>query len=244
MNVLMISPGYPAEMPFFTRGLARAGARVLGVGDQPEGALDPMARASLSAYIQVSSLWDEPMLIAEVRRRAAGMSIDRVECLWEPGMIPAAALREALGVPGMTVEETIPFRDKERMKLALDAAGIRTPRHARAGTVSSVREAAKKIGFPLIIKPIAGAGSADTHRVDGDAALEAILPALRHVEEVSVEEFIDGEEFTFDTICAGGEVLFWNISWYRPRPLIGRTVEWISPQTVTLRDTDAEPLRG
>ena len=42
---------------------------------------------------------------------------------------------------------------------------------------------------------------------------------MRHVPEVSVEEFIDGEEFTFDTICAGGEILFENVMWYRPRPL-------------------------
>jgi hypothetical protein len=26
------------------------------------------------------------------------------------------------------------------------------------------------------------------------------------------------------------------VSWYRPKPLVGRTVEWISPQTVALRD--------
>jgi len=34
MNVVMISPGYPAEMAFFARGLAAAGATVIGVGDQ------------------------------------------------------------------------------------------------------------------------------------------------------------------------------------------------------------------
>ena len=39
MNVLMISPGYPAEMAFFTRGLARAGATAIGLGDQSTEAL-------------------------------------------------------------------------------------------------------------------------------------------------------------------------------------------------------------
>ena len=32
MNVLMISPGFPTEMQYFTRGLARVGARVIGLG--------------------------------------------------------------------------------------------------------------------------------------------------------------------------------------------------------------------
>ena len=36
MNVLFLSPGFPAEMPRFARGLAGVGARVYGVGEQPD----------------------------------------------------------------------------------------------------------------------------------------------------------------------------------------------------------------
>ena len=32
-NVVMISPGYPAEMPWFTRALSQIGARVIGLPD-------------------------------------------------------------------------------------------------------------------------------------------------------------------------------------------------------------------
>ncbi|RMH19729.1 MAG: ATP-grasp domain-containing protein [Acidobacteria bacterium] len=244
MNVLMISPGFPAEMPYFTRGLAEVGARVLGVGDQPPPLVPEIARRALSDYLQVRNLWDEEAVIAELKRWSKRQRIDRIECLWEPGMLLAARLREALGLPGMTVEETLPLRDKERMKQVLDRAGIRTPRHARATTAGQVRAAAERIGYPLIVKPIAGAGSADTYRVDDAAHLERVLPRLRHVPEVSVEEFIDGEEYTFDTICAGGEVFYYNVSWYRPRPLIARSEEWISPQTVALRRVDQPELAG
>lgn len=244
MNVLMIAPGYPWEMMWFTRGLAQVGARVIGLGDTPQGALPEIARQALAAYIHAPKLWDEAAVVELVRRHPVAAHIERVECLWEPGMILAARLREALGLPGMTVEETLPFRDKEKMKQRLDAAGIRTPRHARATSEREVRAAAEAIGYPLILKPIAGAGSKDTHRVDEPRQLERVLPLLRHVQEVSVEEFIDGEEYTFDTICANREILYWNIAWYRPRPLIARTVEWISPQTVTLRDVMAPELEG
>ena len=71
-----------------------------------------------------------------------------------------------------------------------------------------------------------------------------MLPLLRHVPEVSVEEFIDGEEFTFDTICADGNILFENVLWYRPRPLQMRLHEWISPQSIALRDLTAPDLQG
>jgi hypothetical protein len=242
MNVLLIAPGFPAEMPFFCRGLARVGAQVIGLADSPEGGLPPMTRESLAAYIRTPSLFDEAVAVDAVLRHPLAGKIERVECLWEPGMLLAARLREALELPGLNVEQTLPFRDKERMKQVLDGAGIRTPRHARAATRGEVLAAAERIGFPLIVKPIAGAGSADTHRIDTQAELEAVLPKIAHVDEVSVEEFIDGEEFTFDTICARGEVLYDNVAYYRPRPLIARTVEWVSPQTVNLRDVEAPHL--
>ena len=244
MNVLMISPGFPAEMPFFTRGLAQVGARVIGLGDQPEGSLSEMTRKALSGYVQIRSYGDEQAAVEAVRRALSGARIDRVESLWEPVMILAARLREAFGVPGMTVEQTLPFRDKEIMKQVLDAAGIRTPHHARCSTAEECREAAERIGFPLIVKPIAGAGSADTWRASDARELDRVLGFVRHVPQVSVEEFIEADEFTFDTVCAGGEVLFHNICSYDPRPLVARQHEWISPQTIALREPNAAGLEA
>ena len=49
MNVLMISPGFPKEMQYFTRGLAAVGANVVGLGDQHESQLPEEARRALSA---------------------------------------------------------------------------------------------------------------------------------------------------------------------------------------------------
>jgi len=244
VNVLMLSPGFPDEMVWFTEGLAQVGATVFGVGEQPGGTLPRRCRDALDAYLQVPSLWDEDAIVERVltEARAGNIRFARVECLWEPLMILAARLREALDVPGLTVAETVPFRDKEVMKTVLDEAGIRTPRHASCRDEAECRAAAERIGYPLIAKPIAGAGSADTHRVDDAADLDRVLPLIAHVEEISIEEFIEGREFTFDSVCADGDVLFHNISWYRPRPLIARTVEWTSPQTIALREPQMPPL--
>jgi hypothetical protein len=140
------------------------------------------------------------------------------------------------------VERTIPFRNKEKMKRVLDAAGIRTPRHAPARGSAAVHEAAEAIGFPLIVKPIAGAGSADTYRVESARDLEAVVARVEHLDEVSVEEFIEGEEYTFDTIAVSGTPVFHNVAWYRPRPLVARSSEWISPQVIALRHPDQDAL--
>ena len=244
MNVVMISPGYPTEMPYFTRGLAKVGAKVLGVGDQPESSLPPETREGLTAYLRVASLLDEQDVIERVAHWTSPIKVDRVECLWEPGVILAARLRERLGVAGMTEQEVMPFRNKDLMKQVLSDAGIRTPRHALATTGDECRDAASRIGYPLILKPIDGAGSADTHRVNDSRQLEEAIAKLGHLSQVNVEEFVDGEEFTFDTVCVEGEIAYYSISWYRPRPLIARTVQWISPQIIMLRDVEAEELSG
>jgi biotin carboxylase len=244
VNVLMISPGYPAEMAFFTRGLAQAGADVVGLGDQGTDALPAIARDAMAHYVQVGSLAATDQVAQTVAELAAQVRIDRVECLWEPYMLLAARLREQLGLPGLTAAQTLPFRDKELMKQVLDAAGLRTPWHVAAQTVAEIWAAAERTGYPLIVKPIDGAGSADTYRADSAADLDAILPSLRHVPRVSVEEFIDAEEFTYDTICADGQVLFENICQYHPRPLLTKLHEWISPITLALRDLDEPGLQG
>ena len=88
-----------------------------------------MARDALAHYISVGSLAAEDAVAATVRELARQVRIDRVECLWEPYMMLAARLREELGLPGLTVAQTVPFRDKERMKQLL---GRRGPPHAAA----------------------------------------------------------------------------------------------------------------
>lgn len=245
MHVVYLSPGFPAEMPLFVRGLAQVGASVLGVGDQPTAALPAEVRESLTDYLQVSSFGDEAKVVDEVKRWLKGRSVDRVECLWERLMYLAARLREAFKVPGMSMEQTLVFRDKEKMKVAVEKAGLRVPRHGRARTKKEAWEAVERVGYPAIVKPIDGAGSKDTFRCNDKKEFEQALQRTVHVPELSVEEFIEGEELTYDTVCAGGRILFENVAWYKPKPMILAQNPWISMQNIVLRDiTDAFPRPG
>lgn len=230
-------------MADFARGLAQCGARVTGMGEHPVQSLPVVVRQCLTDYIQVPTLTDETAVLAAVQQRQSrGRRFVRLECLWEPFMMLAASLRESLGVAGMHVAQTELFRDKEKMKRALDAAGVRTPRHERAAGAAAIREAVNRIGLPVVVKPIAGAGSAHTHEVRDNETLEAAIRDVGEYREVSVEEYIAGEEYTYDTVCSGGDILYENIAWYRPKPIVGRNVEWISMQTVNLRDIERPEL--
>ena len=236
MNVVFLSPAYPPEMQQYTRGLAEVGANVYGIGDSHRGSLPATLKPHLVDYLQVPRIMDEPDVIARASEWLRGKSIDRVLTNWEPLVLLAARLRERWDVPGMSVDAVNGFRDKQLMKERVARAGLRVPLAMRVRTTTETWAAAERIGYPLILKPIAGAGSADTYRVNDERELKSVLERMGHVAEASCEEFVEGEEFTFDTVCVDGRPLFQNVAQYLPRPLIARTVENLSPIIVTVRD--------
>lgn len=236
MRVVFFAPTYPVEMVQFTRGLAEVGAEVYGVADAPRESLPKILRDSMHGYLQVPRIMDEDDVMNRVSTWLKGKSIDRVLANWEPLTIMAARLRERWGLPGMSVDTVTAFRDKQIMKERVKAAGLRVPRSMRVRTEAEIRAAAEEIGYPLCLKPIAGAGSADTHKVRDAAELTAVIKLMRHVEEASCEEFIEGEEFTFDTLSVRGVPVYENIAQYLPKPIEMRSQEWISPVIITVKD--------
>ena len=242
MNVVFLAPQYPPEMQQYTRGLAEVGATVYGVGDTPTAALPRSLKPYLADYLHVPRILDEPDVIARVHRWLRGREVDRVLANWEVLVETAARLRERFGLPGMSLDTVHGFRDKQLMKERVAAAGLRVLRSRRVRTETETRAAAEEFGYPLIVKPIAGAGSADTFRVDSPGELSAALNQMLHVGEASCEEYIDGEEFTFDTVSIAGKPAYYNVAQYLPKPIVARSVEWISPVITTVRDLSQPKL--
>ena len=243
MNVLFLAPVYPGEMQQYVRGLSEIGANVIGVGDTPRGMLPENVKHHLSAYIEVKNFMDEEGLCRQVLQNLNGVRIDKVEALWEPLVLAAARLREILGIPGMSRDTVLGFRDKQLMKERLKKHGLRVPRSLRATTMKQVLGSADEIGFPMIVKPIAGAGSANTYKVEDKKELARVAKLLTNIEEVSCEEYIDGEEFTFDTISINGKPAYYNVAEYLPKPIIARNEQWISPVIITIKNVDQPKLK-
>jgi len=244
MRVVFLSPIYPPEMIEYTRGLAEVGAEVYGVGDTPREMLPPKVKPYLHDYLQVPRIMDEDDVMERVSTWLRGKTVDRVLSNWEPLVILAAKIREKWGMPGMSVDAVTGFRDKQLMKERVKAAGLRVPKSKRVKTEQETRAAAEEIGYPLILKPIAGAGSADTHKVTSDKELDAVLKLMRGVPEASCEEYVEGEEFTFDTVSIGGKPAYENVAAYLPKPLEMRTLQWVSPVIITVRDMKQAKLQG
>src|SRR5260221_3437509 len=124
MNVVLVEPAFPYNQREFARGLAATGARVIGIGERPVSHLDPELAGWLAHYEQVSSVVNEPALLAAVRKIQQRVRIDRLEATVEAHIMGTAQVREAAGIPGTSVRTAWLCRDKPTMKEALRHAGV------------------------------------------------------------------------------------------------------------------------
>ena len=235
MNIIFIEPSFPYNQREFVRGLHQAGATVIGIGERPQDHLADDVKGWLSHYVQVKSVVHEPSLLRAVQQVQARVHVDRLEATVEAHIMAAAKAREAAGIPGTSVRTAYLCRDKPAMKDVLREAGIPCAQSTRASEPEDAREFAREVGYPLIIKPPAGAGASGTWKVRDDRELERVIweCGLADGAEVAIEEFIEGHEGYLDTLTINGEVVHEFITHYYPNVLVAMRERWISPQMVT-----------
>ncbi|MDH3300371.1 MAG: hypothetical protein OES24_07680 [Acidimicrobiia bacterium] len=188
-------------------------------------------RGHIRGFVQIDDAFNPDHLEAGVRRMAAELGTGRVDALaaiLEPLQVPLAVVRERLGIRGMDVAEADRFRNKSRMKDTLRAAGLPCARHRLATSADEALAFAEEV-MPLVAKPPAGAGAIDTFRVDDRSQLESWVGHTTPTSErpLLLEEFIRGEEFSFDSVTVDGQHVFHSISSYSPTPLEVMSTPWI-----------------
>ncbi|MHB8488537.1 MAG: ATP-grasp domain-containing protein [Candidatus Dormibacteria bacterium] len=243
MNVIFVEPAFPPNQREFVRGLAEAGANVIGIGERPADWLDGDLRGSMLHYQQIPNVTDVAALVEAVRFAQGKVWIDALESTIEAHTMAAAHAREACGIPGTSVRTAFLCRDKPAMKEALRAVGIPTARSTGASTAAEVREFVDSVGYPIILKPRAAAGASGTSRVDSDAELDRALAELgaSGATDIAVEEFVEGHEGFYDTISIDGRPAYDFISHYYPNVLEAMRERWISPQFIATNRVDSVP---
>ena len=164
--------------------------------------------------------------------------VERLVGSLEQLQVPLAYARDVLGLDGMNVETALNVRDKSRMKSVLRAAGVPCARHQLVTNSGEALAFAEAVGFPLVAKPPAGAGAQATYRLDDLPALHGWLEAIPPRTEAPglLEEFLVGDEHTFDSVTVGGETVFSSISDYQPTPLEVLRQPWIQWTVVLPRE--------
>jgi formate-dependent phosphoribosylglycinamide formyltransferase (GAR transformylase) len=240
VNVIFVEPAFPANQREFVRGLAEAGANVIGIGERPADWLDHDLRGWMLHYQQIPNVTDVGALVEAVRFAQSKVWIDALESTIESHTMAAAHAREACGIPGTSVRTAYLCRDKPAMKEALRAVGISTAQSIGASGAAEVREFVASVGYPIILKPRAAAGASGTSRVDSDAELERALAELgaSGATDIAVEEFVEGHEGFYDTISVDGHPAYDFVSHYYPNVLEAMRERWISPQFISTNRVD------
>lgn len=240
MHVILVEPAFPANQMEFVRALHSVGARVTGIGERPVEALPEELKHQMIHYERVGNVTDQAEMAAAVRRIQGHLAVDRMEATVEAHVLPVSKVREECGIPGTSSKTTWICRDKPTMKDVLREAGIATAQSVGAANADEARAFAKRVGYPLILKPRGGAGASGTYKVDNDDELERAIEAsgLSHGHSVAVEEFVEGHEGFYDTLTVNGQVKHDFVTHYFPNVLEAMRTRWISPQFVVTNRID------
>jgi Carbamoyl-phosphate synthase L chain, ATP binding domain len=243
MNIIFIEPAFPPNQREFVRGLKAVGATVIGIGERPLHELDGELQGWLMHYERIGNVTDTGQLVDAVRWVQDKLWVDRLEAVVEAHTMAAAEAREACTIPGTSVRTAYLCRDKPSMKEVLRQAGVPTAQSTAASSATEVRAFAGHAGFPLILKPRAAAGAAGTMRVNSEGELEQALSALgaAGTDSIAVEEFVEGHEGFYDTLCVDGRPVYDFVSHYYPNVLEAMRERWISPQFIATNRVDTVP---
>jgi len=217
------------------------GVRVALVSQEPLESLAPPLRDRVAAHWRVSDAFDAEQIAEAARSLSRRLGpVHRLIGVLEQAQVAIAEARERLGVAGMGAEAARNFRDKARMKTLLREAGVPCARHRLAASEAEAFAFAEEVGYPLVVKPPAGAGSVSTFRVDDGAALaDALRVSAPGADNPALlEEFITGEEHSFETMSLDGHAVWHSLTRYYPTPLEVMRNPWIQWCLLLPREID------
>lgn len=199
---------------------------VIGSGAQAfrDYALRSIAtRAAVALLTAEPATWERPYLVASevvdlgdpaaVLAAARRMRADGVLTYDERYVELTARLAADLGLPYAAPEAIATCKDKLRLRRVLREHGLSPVRFGVAHNLADAVRVAAEVGYPLVLKPRALAGSAGVVRVDDAEALAAAFEQAddAHIGTIRsayagvlVEECLEGPEYSVDGVTAGG----------------------------------------
>ena len=143
---------------------------------------------------------------------ALGASVPRPDAVLgfsEPHVIPAALVAAELGLGGPGLRAAVISRNKALQRAVFGARGIVQPEHRLSRGLEDALKWSRS-RFPAVVKPLAEAGSVGVEIVSGEPELRRAVDGRR--PPFLVERFVDGPEFSCETLVADGEVRWWSVT--------------------------------
>ncbi|HQV68557.1 MAG TPA: ATP-grasp domain-containing protein [Thermoflexales bacterium] len=238
--VIFLAPFFNENAIRFLRSLVLVdGARFGVISQDPQENLPPEISSRLAAHYRVPDALNETQIAHAVRElsKAHGKP-HRLLGAMEQIQEQLAIVREQFEIEGMSIETARNFRDKARMKYLFHKNKIPTARFLGISDPESAWRFAREVGYPVVLKPLAGAASQSTFRVRNDDELSAGLALVAPSPKMPaiIEEFVTGQESSFETMTLNGVSLWHSWTHYAPTPLQTMENPWIQWRVVLPND--------
>jgi biotin carboxylase len=227
-NVLFVAP-FPTEVTLrFARATAKLeNVRLLGIVHTPPSGADRKLFADIVRVTDPLSAQDitDAARVHIARHGAPHRLVGVLEAL----MVQLAEAREKLNISGTRPKVAEFFRDKAKMKEALRDAGLPVAKSRLLTSRKDAEAFAEEAGFPMVVKPPSGMGAKSTYRVASMDDLFKVCISLGASKKnpLLAEEFLRGEEYSFETITTRGEPQAFSISRYLPSCLEVLEQDWV-----------------
>lgn len=210
MQMLYISPHYPAHYGLFIERLSEHGVRVLGITDQPDEAISLELSRLLSGHYRVDNFQnlDQVFAACDFFRRERG-GFDRVESHLESWIEVEAAIRERYDIAGPKPDQLKFLKQKSLMKGIFKKAGVPVVRGIVVDTFSESLDFIDG-AYPVFIKPDIGVGAADTYTIRSERDLKHFF-SVRDTHPYFMEEYLSGVIESFDGLTdRDGNIVFYT----------------------------------
>jgi len=210
INFVFLSCHFPPRFRYFAHRMKQKGVNVLGIGDEGYDNLHYELRENLKEYYKVSNMEDYDQLF-----RAIGYFIHKygrinyIESFNEYWLETEARLREDFNIAeGYRPKEMAQYKRKSGMKKVFVNAGLKAAPGLLPKTLEEALQFARKVGYPLIMKPDIGVGAEGARKINDEAELTKNWdPSAGSF----IEQFIQGAIETYDGLCdEHGNIVFYS----------------------------------
>ncbi|UTR13426.1 ATP-grasp domain-containing protein [Salipaludibacillus sp. LMS25] len=139
---------------------------------------------------------------------------DAVFAFGEMGITPAAIIKEELNIKGNPLYPVNHSKNKGKMRKLLNKNNISPVKFAECSGSENIKSTIKEMGFPSIIKPISGTASTRVQKINNYQDVDEFLSHYETSEiyEVIIEEYLEGREFSVETLSFDGKHLVLGIT--------------------------------
>jgi biotin carboxylase len=215
MNVVYLSPHFPPNYYRFSVALKKAGATVLGLGDESYDRLHNELTNSITEYYHVTDMHHYNELVQGCQYFTDKYGkIDRFDSHNEYWLETEARIRDQFDIPGIRTSGISFVRRKSQMKEIFKKAGIAVAQGKVVNDQATAEKFVNIVGYPVVAKPDSGVGALNTYKINNKTELDNFIQNKPPVDYF-MEEFVEGEIHSFDGLTnREGNLLFYTAHVY------------------------------